>query len=219
MDSPHSFYTMSDVSEVRMVFFCLLPEPGDLPKHLAAKQRDDSRGISEQNCVGKSPTPGLVQANVAVSDRCVSSSIESILYRFDVMIWAALLLRAPQTQTAPRWIDPVCLCLYLSFSRHINRQKCRHTRIQRNNKVLTLSAEVSPASRISPDNVSSVVSQEVHYYYRRVSLLLHHNQYCSIKVMNGPFPQTPAVATNSPEPLLQISQCRHGSTTTGQSEG
>lgn len=50
-------------------------------------------------------------------------------------------------------------------------------------------------------------------------VLLHYNQYSSIRVMNGPFPQPSAVKTNSQDPLIQISQCGHDSTTPGQCEG
>lgn len=84
--------------------------------------------------------------------------------------------------------------------------------------MLTIRTQVSPASWISPDNFSSMISQEVHYYCRWVSC------FCTtintfIKVMNGPFPQPSTVKTNSQHPLIQISQCRHGSTTTRQCEG
>lgn len=43
------------------------------------------------------------------------------------------------------------------------------THVQMDNKVLTICAEVSPSSWISPDAFSSVISREVHYYCRRVS--------------------------------------------------
>lgn len=54
-----------------------------------------------------------------------------------------------------------------------------------------------------------MISQGVHYYCRRA--LLHHNQYSSIKVMNGPFPQPSEIKTNSQDPPIQIRQCRFGS--------
>lgn len=39
------------------------------------------------------------------------------------------------------------------------------------------------------------------------TVLPHHNQYSSIKVMNGPFPQPSRVKTNSQDRRIQIHQC------------
>lgn len=72
------------------------------------------------------------------------------------------------------------------------------------------------SSSIPPDNPSCVKSEEVHYYCRRVFVLLHHNQYSSIKVMNSPFP-SPLQSRQTPlDPLIHISQCGQGGTTASQ---